>query len=102
MGRVDGALIARAAAHARWANTPDRAAATAPARQAADDRFELKAREMHPDATDEQIHQVAESLRKAHFAKMALRSAQARRGKKVARLRELADKIEATLPQAGG
>jgi len=60
----DRSLIARIAANERWANTPDRAAATAPARQAFEARF--------PN----------ENARKAHFQRMALRSAQARRARK--------------------
>lgn len=76
---------ARLAAHMGWANTLDRSARTAPARQAAETRFETKAREMHPHATDSQIAAVAESLRKAHYAALGLRSAQARRLKRAER-----------------
>ncbi|WP_262375329.1 hypothetical protein [Streptomyces sp. sk2.1] len=39
---------------------------------------------MHPGATDEQITRVAEHLRKAHFSRMALASAKARRSKPAA------------------
>jgi hypothetical protein len=72
------------AAHSSWANTLDPASRTAKARAAANARFEAKARELHPDATDEQIARVAEHLRKAHFAALALASAKARRAKKTA------------------
>lgn len=34
---------------------------------------------MHPEASDEQLAKVAESLRKAHYTELALKSAQARR-----------------------
>lgn len=34
---------------------------------------------MHPDASEAQIEAVAESLRKAHYTELALKSAQARR-----------------------
>ncbi|MFI1607803.1 hypothetical protein ACH4YN_37815 [Streptomyces griseofuscus] len=37
------------------------------------------AREANPEATEKQIEQIAESLRKAHFTELALRSAAARR-----------------------
>ncbi|WP_266930780.1 hypothetical protein [Streptomyces sp. NBC_00654] len=39
------------------------------------------AREQHPDATEAEITQVAESLRKAHYSALALKSAAARRAK---------------------
>ncbi|TXS78647.1 hypothetical protein EAO76_09805 [Streptomyces sp. sk2.1] len=77
-------LRARLGAHASWANTTDPASRTAKARAAANSRFEKQAREMHPGATDEQITRVAEHLRKAHFSRMALASAKARRSKPAA------------------
>ncbi|MFJ2249398.1 hypothetical protein ACIQGT_40220 [Streptomyces sp. NPDC093108] len=70
----------RLAAHKSWAGTKDRSARTAAARKASHHtRFLVKARQMHPDATDEQLAAVAESLRKAHYTELALRSAEARR-----------------------
>lgn len=66
-------------AHISWANTTDRTARTAPGSRAAEARFERQAREMHPNAGDEFIAKVAESLRKAHFARMGLASAAKRR-----------------------
>ncbi|MDX3753687.1 hypothetical protein ACKI1K_18320 [Streptomyces scabiei] len=39
------------------------------------------AREKHPDATEQQIEQIAESLRSAHYTALALKSAAARRAK---------------------
>ncbi|MER7273868.1 hypothetical protein ABT369_05405 [Dactylosporangium sp. NPDC000244] len=74
----DRALIARAAAHTRWAKTADRAAATAAARRTALERFE---REVDPDGILEPHERArrAESARKAYFALLALKSAQARR-----------------------
>ncbi|MGQ5576032.1 hypothetical protein [Streptomyces sp. ECR3.8] len=74
-------LRARLAVHTSWANTLDPASRTAKARAAATGRFEKKARELHPDATDEQIARVAEHLRKAHYTAMAMKSAAARRAK---------------------
>lgn len=70
----------RLAAHKSWAATPDRASRTANARRASHHtRFLTKARELNPDATDEQIVKIADSLKKAHYQELALRSAQARR-----------------------
>lgn len=70
---------ASAAVHASWARTPDRAARTAPAREARWAKYLERARELQgPDATDEQVAQAAEHLRKADLARMALASAKAR------------------------
>ena len=68
-----------------WANTTDRSARTAAARKASHHtRFLDMAREKHPDATEQQIEQIAESLRKAHYTALALKSAAARRAKSAA------------------
>ncbi|MET9729280.1 hypothetical protein ABZZ79_01015 [Streptomyces sp. NPDC006458] len=40
------------------------------------------ARAKHPDATEAEIAKVAESLRKAHYSALALKSAAARRAKR--------------------
>ncbi|MFJ8755632.1 hypothetical protein [Streptomyces cyaneofuscatus] len=70
----------RLASHKSWAATPDRSARTANARKASHHtRFLVKARELHPDATEEQLAEVAKSLRSAHYTELALRSAKARR-----------------------
>lgn len=72
------ALIARIAAHESWARTPDRAARTAHARAAATAKFETQ---VDPDGVLSPAERArrAESARKAHFTRLALRSAQARR-----------------------
>ena len=62
-------LAKQIAAHESWANTPDRSARTAPARAALDAKF-LEQAEGDPIR--------AEHLRKAHFARLALKSAQPR------------------------
>lgn len=71
-------LAGRIGAYASWANTIDRSARTAPARAAFNRRFED---EVDPDRTlDPSTRaQRAEAARKAHFARLALQSAQARR-----------------------
>jgi hypothetical protein len=80
-------LRARIAAHASWANTSDRSARTAAARKAALDRFE---RQVDPDGVlpAEERTQRAASARKAHFARLALLSARARRSRKSGGKRE--------------
>jgi hypothetical protein len=74
-------LASQIGAHKSWAQTPDRAARTAPARAAAWDRFEKL---VDPEGT---LHpsdraKMAHSARQAHFRAMALRSAQVRRARK--------------------
>lgn len=63
-------LRARIAAHDSWAHTPDRAARTANARRAFEDKFLEK-------ADGDSVR--AEHLRKAYYARLAFKSAQARR-----------------------
>jgi len=79
MNPSERSMTMRFAAHKSWANTTDRSARTAPARRASNKRFLEQAREQHPDATDAQIEQIAESLSKAYFTELSLKSAQARR-----------------------
>lgn len=63
-------LAASIAAHESWAATPDRSARTAPARRALEQKF--------LDAVDGDPKR-AEHLRKAHYQRLALKSAQSRR-----------------------
>lgn len=71
----------RVAAYRSWANTRDPAARTAAARAAALDRFE---REVDPDGTlpEPERARRATAARKAYFAALSLKSAQARRRRK--------------------
>jgi len=71
-------LAAQIAAHESWAHTPDRAARTAPARAALDAKFE---NQVDPDgilAPDERAKRAAHA-RRAHYQRLALKSAKARR-----------------------
>ncbi|WP_170119738.1 hypothetical protein [Branchiibius hedensis] len=63
-------MVASIAAHTSWANTENRSARTAPARRALDEKFLAEA---GGDPAR------AEHLRKAHFQRLALKSAQSRR-----------------------
>jgi hypothetical protein len=75
---AERSLRARLAAHTSWANTADPAARTAAARAAALERFE---RQVDPDGVltaDERARRAAHA-RKAYFARLALKSTQARR-----------------------
>lgn len=71
------AHCARIAAHSSWAVTDDRAARTAPARQALLARFE---KQVDPSGTlpvEERLKRV-ESARKAYYSALAYKSAKAR------------------------
>lgn len=84
-------LAASIAAQTSWANTTDRAARTAPARRALDAKF-------LEEAGGDPVR--AEHLRKAHFQRLALKSAQARR--KAREATAAAEAAEAELKSLGG
>ena len=67
---TERSLRAKIAVHTSWANTPDRSTRTANARKALQDKFLAEA-----DGDPKR----AESLRRAYYARLALRSAQARK-----------------------
>lgn len=71
-------LAGRKGGHTSWANTVDRSARTAPAREAARLRFE---KIVDPDGElDPALRaKLAENARKAFLADMSIRAAQARR-----------------------
>lgn len=69
----DRQLVASIAAHESWAQTADRSARTAPARRALEEKFLLA-------ADGDPVR--AEHLRKAHYKRLALKSARARRRSK--------------------
>jgi hypothetical protein len=71
-------LRGQIAAHESWSRTTDRAARTAKARKAMLDKFEHL---VDPDCTLTAAERTrrAEHARKAHFKRLALKSAQARR-----------------------
>jgi hypothetical protein len=75
---VTARLRSQIGAHTSWAKTADRSARTAPARKALEEKF---LREADPDnrLTPVERAKAAENLRKAHYKRMALKSAQARR-----------------------
>ncbi|MGI8938879.1 MAG: hypothetical protein ACR2JF_11855 [Iamia sp.] len=87
-------LRASIAAHESWARTEDRAQRLAPARQAFADSFLDKVDPDHRLPPAERARR-AENARKAHYQRLALKSAQARRRK-----RELND--QADRPELGG
>jgi hypothetical protein len=75
--------LTRIAVLESWARTPDRAARTAPAREANWQKYVERARELAPDgASDEDIAYRADCLRRADMHRLALASANARRARK--------------------
>ena len=85
---ADRSIAGQIAAAAKWAQTPDYSAATAPARAAFNDKFE---REVDPHGVlpIEQRQKMAEHARRLHFLRMAQKSVQARKA------RDLAARLEA-------
>ncbi|ODR06976.1 hypothetical protein BHQ15_12500 [Mycolicibacillus koreensis] len=77
---AEKSLRGQLAVHTSWANTPDRRARTAKARAKFDQRFE---NEVDPEKVLPPAERAkrAESARKAYFARLALKSAKARRRK---------------------
>jgi hypothetical protein len=73
-------MKASIAAHESWARTENRTARTAAARKAMHDKFE---REVDPHGTLLPAERAvrAEHARRAHFKRLALKSAQARRNR---------------------
>jgi hypothetical protein len=84
----DLTLLGRLGAHESWARTTDRSARTAPARAALEAKFLA-------EANGDPVR--AAHLRKAHYARMALRSAQARRKSRA--WAEVADQADAELAE---
>jgi hypothetical protein len=81
VGHPDGPLIAKARNHEFWAQVDDRTAATQKARDTFRDRFLREARERFGDLPPEDLARRAEHLRKAYYARLALKSARARRAR---------------------
>jgi hypothetical protein len=78
--KEEAQLRASGAALRSWANTPDRGARTAPARDARWQKYIEKARDLAPNPSDEaDVVSRAEYLRQSDMKLMALKAAQARR-----------------------
>jgi len=71
LASTERSLRAKIAAHERWAREPDRSAATAPARQANDDRYLNAARALHPNLSEGDVRVRATNLRSADYTRMA-------------------------------
>lgn len=77
---AERSLIARLAVYESWARCEDRSARGVPGQNALRARFE---REVDPDGVlpPVELAKRADAARKAHFTRLALKSAQARRKK---------------------
>lgn len=84
-------LRAQIAAHTSWAKTSDKAKRTRPAREA------MRAKFLEEAGGDPEK---AEHLRKAHFARLALKSAVSRRKSREAR--EEAERVEREMAELEG
>lgn len=71
-------LRGRIGAHASWSRTADPSARTEPARRAAEARFERQV-DPHGVLPPAERKRRAEHAKKAHFARLAMKSAAARR-----------------------
>jgi hypothetical protein len=80
---TERSLRGQIAAHDSWARTSDRSARTANARKAMLDKFE---KQVDPDGTLPAAERAkrAEHARKAHFKRLALKSARARSSRRAA------------------
>ena len=94
MSPAERTLRARLAAHVQWSREADPTARTAKARAAFLAQFEA---EVDPDGTlpPEERRRRAEHARSAHFARLALASARARRLNRAERSAEHADDLPA-------
>ncbi|MEV1018132.1 hypothetical protein AB0I89_32140 [Micromonospora sp. NPDC049801] len=61
----------RIGAHTRWGNTPDRSAATEPARRAAASKWLKEVQAEFPDLDQVTQQQMADSRRRAHLIRIA-------------------------------
>jgi hypothetical protein len=91
-------IISTIAAHERWAKCDDPSAATAPARQGLAESFE---RQVDPNnlLPPAERSRRAEAARKAYFTRLALKSHQARRARRLAE--QLEAEVENALVAAG-
>lgn len=100
MDPTERSMQMRFAAHKSWAATRDRSARTAAARKASHHtRFVEMARTQNPGASETEIAQIAESLRKAHYTELALKSVQARRARSEAAKSSRRSRTQAELAQ---
>lgn len=93
------ALSARIAAAERWGRTPDRSAATSPARAGLHAKFEREADPGGILTPDERARRV-DSLARAHMLRMTLAAKRARRLAREAA--QAADAAERALADSGG
>lgn len=76
---MNRAAAGRLGGYESWARTPDRAARSARGHAGLLARFERQARErLGPDASERAVADAADSLRKAHYARMSAAGVAAR------------------------
>jgi hypothetical protein len=72
----------RLGGYVRWSRTTDRAAGTAAARQAAEDRWLRQVRAEFPDVDDKTARLMADAKKRAYFTRLGIKSAAARAAKR--------------------
>lgn len=103
MDTSERSMQMRIASYQSWAQTKDRSARTAAARRRSHHtRFIEKARELHPDGTEEQITAAADALKKAFYTDLARRSAQSRRIRSQMTQADKQKRVNQLLKQTGG
>lgn len=92
-------LISTIGAHARWAKCDDPAAATAPARKGLAERFE---RQVDPNSELPPTERArrADAARREFYARLALKSHQARRARRLAE--QLESEVQSALVSVAG
>jgi hypothetical protein len=81
MNATQRTMRAQKAAHTMWAGVENRTARTAAARRAAEDRFTKQVQDQFPNMRSAEVAKRAESLRRAYFVGLAMKSAQSRAAK---------------------
>lgn len=68
---MNRSVAGRIGAHTRWGRTPDRTAATEPARKAAASKWVAEVRAEFPDLDEKTVQKLADSRRRAHMTRIA-------------------------------
>lgn len=82
MTPAERAQAGKVGAYTSWANTPNRAARTAPGRRAADARFDRLVVEKHGQLPPAEHAKCVEAMRAAFYAELTLKSVRARKQKR--------------------
>lgn len=79
MTPAERAQAGRLGAYVSWANTPNRAARTAPARRGLEAKFDRMVIEAHGELPPDEHAKCAEAFRNAYYAELTQKSVRARK-----------------------